>query len=97
MTIKTTKWDAAEFLNPKEEILAYLEAAFEDGDPSGIKLALNNVARARGISDLARETKISREGIYKALSEDGDPKLSTLLSIVKAFGLNLSVRDLEHA
>lgn len=97
MTIKTTKWDSAEFLNSKEEIAAYLEAAFEDGDAAGIKLALNNVARARGMSEMARETGISREGLYKALSESGDPKLSTLIGIMKALGLTLSTRQLENA
>ena len=90
MALETTPWDSPELLVSKEAIAAYIEAAFEDGDPALIKHALGVVARTKGMSQLARETGITREGLYKALSSDGDPKLSTLLSVLKALGMKVS-------
>ncbi|MBV1701457.1 MAG: putative addiction module antidote protein [Hyphomicrobiales bacterium] len=92
MALETTPWDSAELLVSKEAIAAYIEAAFEDGDPALIKHALGVVARAKGMSQFARETGVTREGLYKALSSDGDPKLSTLLSVLKALGMKVSAR-----
>ncbi len=91
MTIETTKWDASEFLIGEEAIAAYVEAAFEDGDPAVITHALGNVARARGMTTIAKEAGVTREALYKALSEKGDPKLSTLMGVMKALGLKFSV------
>ena len=91
MTIRTTKWDTSEFLDSEEAIVAYIEAAFEDGDPAAITHALGNVARARGMTAIAKEAGVTRRALYKALSEDGDPRLSTLLGVVKALGVRLSV------
>ena len=91
MAIETTKWDGAEFLDTTEAIAAYLEAAFEDGDPRVITHALGKVARAKGISRIARETGVSRAGLYKALDADGDPRLTTFLSVLKSLGLGVSV------
>lgn len=87
----STKWDSAEFLDSPEAIAAYLEAAFEDGDPKVISHALGNVARARGMSRLAEDAGVTRAGLYKALSADGDPRLTTLLGVLKGLGLSLSV------
>jgi len=91
MTAETTKWDAADYLDSKEAILAYVEAAFEDGDPAIIAHALGDVARARGMTAVAREAGVTREALYKALSESGDPKLSTFIGVVRALGLKLAV------
>jgi probable addiction module antidote protein len=91
MTLETTKWDASEYLTSEEAIAAYVEAAFEDGDPATIAHALGNVARARGMSTIAKEAGVTREALYKALSAQGDPKLSTLLGVMKALGLKISV------
>ncbi len=91
MAIETTPWDGAEFLDTTEAIVAYLEAAFEDGDPKVITHALGKVARAKGISQIARETGISRTGLYKALDADGDPRLTTLLGVLRSLGLGVSV------
>jgi probable addiction module antidote protein len=91
MAIETTKWDGAEFLDTPEAIAAYLEAAFEDGDPKLITHALGNVARAKGMSKLAEDTGVTRAGLYKALSADGDPRLTTLLGVLKSLGLTVSV------
>ncbi|MGE0279551.1 MAG: addiction module antidote protein [Rhizobiaceae bacterium] len=90
MTIETVKWDTSEFLDSEEKIFAYIEATFEDGDPALIKKALGNVARARGMTAIAREAGVTREALYKALSEEGDPRLSTLMGVMKALGMKLN-------
>ncbi|MDI6027740.1 putative addiction module antidote protein [Corticibacterium sp. UT-5YL-CI-8] len=97
MTIETTKWDSAEYLKAEEDILAYLEAAFEDGDPALIKHALKVIARARGMTAIAKDAGVTREALYKALSEKGDPKLSTLLGVMRALGLSLAAKKSEAA
>ncbi len=90
MTLEIKPWDPAEYLDSREAVAAYIEAAFEDGDPAAIAHALGVVARAKGMSQLAREAGVTREGLYKALSSDGDPKLSTFLSVLKALGMKIS-------
>jgi probable addiction module antidote protein len=97
MTIETTPWDPTEFLKTDEEITAYLEAAFEEGDPKFIAIALGNIARAKGMTSVARDAGITREALYKSLSEKGDPKLSTLLGVMKALGLRVTVAPLNEA
>ena len=92
MPLETMKWDAAEHLETPEDIALYLEAAFEEGDPTLITVALGDVARAKGMTKVAREAGVTRETLYKALSERGDPKLTTLLGIIKALGLHLSLK-----
>lgn len=92
MALETTKFDIQDHLRTPKQRAAYLEAAFEDGDPTLITNALGDVARAIGMADVAREAGITREGLYKALSDKGDPRLSTLSGVVKAFGLRLAVR-----
>jgi probable addiction module antidote protein len=89
--IETTPWDSAEQLDTPEEIAAYLEAAFEEGDPAFFTHALGIVARAKGMSKIAEEAGVTREALYKALSSTGDPRLSTLLGVVKALGLRLAI------
>lgn len=91
MVLNTKKWDVVDYLDSPEEIASYLEAAFEDGDPVIIRRALSNVARARGMSALAAETGIGRDTLYKALGEDGNPTLDTLIKVIKALGVKLSV------
>jgi probable addiction module antidote protein len=86
---RTRKWDAVQHLKTDEDMAAYLEAAFEDGDPALIAAALGDIARAKGMTDIARETGLGRESLYKALSPDGNPELSTLLKVMKALGLRL--------
>lgn len=92
MALKTRVWDAAEYLNSPKAIASYLEAAFEDGDPAVIAAALGDVARAQGMSELARKAGVTREALYKALSPSGDPRLSTLLGVMKALGIKLRAR-----
>ena len=88
-----TKWDAAEHLGSKEDVRLYLEACFEEdpGDGSLIRAALNDVARAQNMAQLSRDAGMSREGLYKALSKDGNPSFSTVLRVVRALGMQLRV------
>lgn len=90
MPLKTKPWDPAEHLDSPEAIAAYIAAAMEEGDLALIAVALGDVARAKGMTQIAREAGVTREALYKALSEDGDPKLSTLLGVAKALGVRLT-------
>ena len=89
MKTKTTAWNVTEHLKTKEEREAYLNAAFEDGDASVIAAALGDIAKAEGMSKVAKRTGLGRESLYKALSPDGNPALSTILKVIRAFELNL--------
>ena len=88
---KTTTWDTAEFLSNNEDIVAYLNVALEDGDQELLALALGNIARAKGMTQLAKETGITRDGLYKALSPDGNPSFATVQKVIRALGLKLDV------
>ncbi len=92
MAIETTPWDSAELLDTPEAVAAYIEAAFEDGDPTLISHALTAATRAKGMARLARESGVTPEALHKALAANGDPKLSTFLSVLKALGLRIAVR-----
>lgn len=91
--IRTTTWDPIDYLKTERDIVGYLEAALEDGHPSVITAALGDVARARGMSTIARKAGLSRESLYKALAPDGNPQLSTILSVLSALGLTLRVES----
>jgi probable addiction module antidote protein len=88
-TPKTTAFDAARYLTSPTAIAEYLEATLEDGDPTLIAAALGDIARAKGMTSIAKEAGVTREALYKALSPDGDPRLSTLIGVIKALGLRL--------
>ncbi|WP_342106679.1 addiction module antidote protein [Methylobacterium sp. SI9] len=94
MTIETRDWDVVEHLDSPERIAAYIEAVLEDGDPALISAAIGDVARARGMTQIAFETGRSRESLYRALSDKGNPQLDTLVSVLKAIGLRLSVQPI---
>ncbi len=81
---ETKPWDAAEHLKTDEDMAAYLEAALEDGDPALVAAALGDIARAKGMTEIARQTGLGRESLYKALSPDGNSEFSTVLKVVKA-------------
>ena len=94
--IKTTRWDSAEHLKTDEDIKLYIEACIEEAgdDPDFIVHALGVVARARNMSQLARDTGLTREGLYKALSPEGNPTFSTVAKIAKALGFQLTVQGI---
>jgi probable addiction module antidote protein len=91
MSLKTTRWDAADYLETKEDIAAYLDAVLEDGDPELLKAALGDIARSKGMTEIARAAGLGRSNLYKALSPDGNPEFATVASVLKALGLRLSV------
>jgi probable addiction module antidote protein len=91
MALKTTRWDAADYLKTKEDIAAYLDAVLEDGDPELLKAALGDIARSKGMTEIAREAGLGRSSLYRALSPDGNPEFATVASVLKALGLRLSV------
>ncbi len=97
MPLETTRWDVADHLDSDEAVAAYLEAAFAEADPSLIAAALGDVARARGMTSVAREAGLSRESLYKALSPEGNPELATVLRVLRALGVRLSVQSVEQA
>lgn len=87
--LKTTKWDVVDYLKTDKEMAAYLEAAIEDGDPALVSAALGDIARAKGMTEVARKAGIGRVSLYKALSPNGNPEFATVLKVVKALGLRL--------
>jgi len=95
MALKTTRFDSADYLDSDEAVSAYLEEALQTGDPSFITHALGTVARARGMSEIAKQTGLSRESLYKALSAEGHPEFSTVLRVMQALGLRISVAATE--
>ena len=93
MTETFSKWDAAEHIHTPEDARLYLEACADEdpGDGSLIRAALNDMARAGNMTGLARDAGLSREGLYKALSADGNPTFATVMRITRALGLRLSI------
>ncbi len=86
---QTRPWDAADYLEDLDDVVAYLEAAFEDGDPRIVAAALGDIARSRGMTAVAAKAGLGRESLYKALSGDGNPALATILGVMSALGLRL--------
>ncbi|MCE4058057.1 addiction module antidote protein [Pseudomonas sp. Au-Pse12] len=93
MHTPVTRFDAAEYLKTPEDMVAYLDACFEEdtGDGKLIRAALNDIARARGMTQVARDTGLGRESLYKALGSQGNPEFATIIKVMKALGLKLHV------
>jgi len=87
---KITNWDPSDHLETREQMAHYLEAALEDGDSRVIAAALGDIARSKGMSAIADATGLGRESLYKSLSENGNPELTTVLKVVDALGLKLA-------
>lgn len=85
----TTAWEPADHLETDADMAAYLEAALEEGDPALVAAALGDIARAKGMTQVAREAGLGRESLYKALSTEGNPEFATILKVVAALGLRL--------
>lgn len=90
--VRTTRYDVAQHLRTPEEMAAYLEACFEeaDGDAAFIAKALGDIARAKGMTQVAQDAGLSRESLYKALSGERSPGFDTVLKVVRALGLRLN-------
>ena len=89
---KTRPYDAARYLKTEEDMAAHLEAALEDGDSRLVAMALGDIARARGMAQLAKDTGLNRESLYTALSADGNPTLATFLKVTGALGIQLKAQ-----
>jgi len=87
----TRSFDAANYLETEEDVLAFLDAAWEGGDPAHIANALGVVARSKGMSEIAKRTGVQRQALYQALSETGNPTLSTLTAVLDALGLKIRI------
>ena len=95
-TLKLRKWDSAEHLKTDEDMAAYLEACLEEAgdDAAFIAKALGNIARAKGMTQLSKDTGLGRESLYKALSGEGNPSFATILKVTHALGLKFQVHRL---
>jgi probable addiction module antidote protein len=93
----TTLWDPASHLFTADDVAAYLEAALQDGDPQLVAAALGDIARAKGMSQIARDAGLGRESLYKSLSSSGNPELATILKVISALGLQLHVSAADKA
>ena len=98
MAEEYTRWDAADYIKAEDDARLYLEACFEEdpGDGSVVRAALNDIARARGMTQLAQEVGITREGLYKALGPEGNPSFATVLRITRALSMQIRVAYQEE-
>ncbi len=92
---RTTRFDAADYLDSEERQAAYITAALETGDAEFVRDALGLVARARGVAEIAESAQLSRESLYKALGKSGNPEFGTVMRVIRALGLTLSARPAE--
>ncbi len=95
-TLKLRKWDSAEHLKSDQDMALYLEACLQEAgdDADFIVKAIGNVARAKGMSEVSRQTGLGRESLYKALSGDGNPSFATILKVTRALGIGLHAQPL---
>jgi probable addiction module antidote protein len=89
MPVRTRPWDPARYLETERDVAEFIDAVLDDGDPAVIAEAIGVVARARGMSQLARETGLSREGLYRALNREGNPEFATVVKVLAALGVRL--------
>lgn len=90
MAVKVSTWDASEYLETEEDIAAYLNAIVAEGDPALLQAALGDVAKARGMTSIAKEAGVSRESLYKSLSANGNPSFQTISKVSRSLGLQLN-------
>jgi len=96
--MKSATYKAANYLKTQKDVVAYLNAALEDGEPAVLLEALRNVAQARGgIGTLAKSAGVSRESLYRTLSRRGNPKIDTVMALLRAMGLKLSIDQRKAA
>ena len=95
---KFLRWNTADYLKTEEDTYLYFELCLEEdpGDGSLVRRALGSIARARGMSQLARDTGLAREGLYKALSPEGNPEFATIMKVIKALGLKLGAQAAQQ-
>lgn len=97
MALQTKKWDVVDFLNTREDLVAYLDAALEENDAAFFAKALGDVARSHGMTQIAKTAGVSRESLYKALSVDGNPEFATIMKVMSALGLHMTIEPADKA
>ena len=90
--VNTKPWDASEYLKTEQDIIEYLDAAAETGDPTLMQAAIGDVAKARGMGQIAEAAGVGRESLYKSLSKDGNPSFQTIVKVVQAPGGRLTIQ-----
>ena len=95
--IKTSKWDPAEIIETKEDVLAFLEGALEENDPEFLFKTIGYIARSKGMAQIARELNLNREGLYTALSPQGNPSFITIVRVLDNLGYQLCIREKASA
>ncbi len=90
--VNTKPWDASEYLKTEQDIIGYLDAAAETGDPTLMQAAIGDVAKARGMGQIAEAAGVGRESLYKSLSKDGNPSFQTIAKVVQALGGRLTIQ-----
>ena len=90
--VNTKPWDASEYLKTEQDIIDYLDAAAETGDPTPMQIAIGDVAKARGMGQIAEAAGVGRESLYKRLSKDGNPSFQTIAKVVQALGGRLTIQ-----
>ena len=93
MKEKTTVWDMADHINTKEDVIAYLEAALEENDTALLLSVLGDIARSKGMAQIAKDLNLARESLYRSLSEGGNPSFSTVAKVLDNLGFQLSIRQ----
>ena len=91
--VKTTVWDMAEHINTKEDVAAYLEAALEENDAALLLAVIGDIARSKGMAQIAKDLNIACESLYRSLSQDGNPSFSTVVKVLDNLGFQLSVKQ----
>jgi len=93
MKEKTTMWDMAEYINIKEDVTAYLEAALEENDTALLFAVIGDIARSKGMAQIAKDLDLARESLYRSLAADGNPSFNTIVKVLDNLGYQLSVRE----
>ena len=90
---KTTLWDMAEYINTKEDVIGILEAALEENDTALLLAVIGDIARSKGMAQMAKELNLARESLYRSLSQDGNPSFNTIVKVLDNLGFQLSVKQ----
>ena len=90
---KTTVWDMADHINSKEDVTAYLEAALEENDTALLLAVIGDIARSKGMTQIARDLNLARESLYRSLAQDGNPSFNTVVKVLDNLGYQISVRE----
>jgi len=92
-SVKTTVWDMAEHINNDEDVTAYLEATLEENDTALLLEVIGDIARSKGMTQIAKDLNLARESLYRSLSQDGNPSFNTIIKVLDNLGYQLSVKQ----